>query len=448
MLGYGARFWALLVPVALISGAFGLGLKLLLRVVEHLSWGYQAGEMIDAVAATSALHRVVVLAVAGVLAAAGWWTLKRTAGTTGGGMNGEIWSRRGEMALVPTLISSVLSMTVIAMGASIGREQPPKEGAAALACVLAKRVGLSTEERCLLMACAAGAGWAAVYNIPFAGGVFVAEVLIGSLALPVLVPAMVTCVLGTAVAWAATSLHPYYAAVPSYPTSTTLLVWSLVAGPVLGLLAMGFVWLLGAANRFRVRNNWVLIGPVVAFVALGALAIPFPQLLGNGRDIGEDVFLGGLGPTMFVALLALKPLVTAMSWGSGATGGMFTPTTAYGALAGALLGYLWSLAWPGAPEGAYALVGACAVLAAGLAAPLSAIVLMVELTAHLTPLLLPVLLAVGGSALTAHLLGGGSVYSVRLPLDEAPDTWQGSGRWRVDRVAGRLLARPDPEEPG
>lgn len=442
MLGYGARFWALLVPVALLSGAFGLGLKLLLRVVEHLAWNYRTGAMMDGVARVGAVHRVAVLAVAGVMAGGIWWALKRFTGSTGGGMNGQIWSRQGDMDVGQTMVSAALSMTIIAMGASIGREQPPKEGAAALACVLAKRVGLTREERCLLMACAAGGGWAAVYNIPFAGGIFVAEALVGSLALPVIVPALCTSVLATAVAWTTTPVHPYYIGIPAYPTSTPLLVWSVIAGPILGLLAMGFVWLLGAANVHRARGNRVLWAPLVAFAALGALSIAFPELLGNGRDIGEALFLGGLGPGLFVALLVLKPLVTAWCWGSGASGGMFTPTSAYGALAGALLGYLWSLAWPGAPEGAYALVGTCAVLAAGLAAPLSAVLLMMELTGHLTPLLVPVLLAVGGASLTAHALGGGSVYSVRLPLDEPPSTWQGSGRWRVDRIAGGRLMAP------
>lgn len=451
LLGHGARFWALLVPVALLSGAFGLGLKLLLRVVEHMVWHYRTGEMTDSVARVGAVHRVVVLAVAGLMAGTIWWAMKRFTGTTGGGMNGQIWSRQGDMAVGQTLVSAALTMTIIAMGASIGREQPPKEGAAALAGVLAKRVGLTREERCLLMACAAGGGWAAVYNIPFAGGIFVGEVLIGSLALPVLVPALCTSVLATLVAWTTTPVHPYYLGIPAYPTSTSLLVWAVVAGPLLGLLAMGFVWLLGFANVHRARGNRVLVAPLVVFAALGALAIPFPELLGNGRDIGEELFLGGLGAGLIVALLVLKPLVTAWCWGSGASGGMFTPTSAYGALAGALLGYLWSLAWPGVPVGAYALVGTCAVLAAGLAAPLSAVLLMIELTAHLTSLLVPVLLAVGGASLVARALGGGSVYSVRLPLDQDPSTWRGSGRWDVDRIAGRRLLRatgdPVGEEP-
>lgn len=437
-LGYGARFWALLVPVALMSGGAGAGLKLLLHAVEDVTWSYRAGEMSNAVAATSAAHRVIALAVAGAMAGGGWWAIKKLTGSSGGELDDAIWSGEGDMPVAPSLGSSVLSMTVIAIGASIGREQPPKDTAAALTGWLARRVRLSREERCLLMACAAGAGWAAVYNMPFGGGVFAAEVLIGSLALPVIIPAVATSALATAISWAAGGHHYYYQGIPSYGAPTTLLVWAVLAGPVLGVVGLGFVWLLGAANKYRVSGNWVLIGPLVAFTALGLLSIPFPQLLGNGRDIGEDVFLGGLTPALIVALLVLKPLVTALCWGSGASGGMFTPTTAYGATAGALAGYLWSLAWPGAPAGAFALVGATAVVAAGMAAPVTAIVLMIELTGHLTTILLPVVLAVGGATLTARLLGGGSIYSVRLSLTEPTGRWRGSGTWSARAASAPL----------
>lgn len=178
-LGYTPRFWVLLVPVSLLAGMAGAGLKLLLRLVEHAAWDYHAGEQANAVGQTSAAHRIVSLAIAGVLAGLIWWAMR----------------------------------------------------------------------------------------------------------------------------------------------------------------GMGFVWLLGAVNLKRIKDSRILVAPLVAFLILGLVSIAYPQLLGNGRDIGENVFLGGLAPATLGALLILKPLVTAMCWGSGARGGMFTPTTSYGAL----LGRGWSL---------------------------------------------------------------------------------------------------------
>ena len=439
-LGYSRQFWLLLVPAALVSGAVATGLKVLLRVVEHVDWSYRAGEMTNAAGATSDLHRLASLLVAGALAGGVWWAMKRFTGSTGGGLNGTIWAGEGEMAPAQSVASAGLSMTIIAMGASIGREQPPKEAAAALACWMSRIGRLSASERCVLMACAAGGAWGAVYNIPFGGGLFAAEVLLGSLALPIIIPALTMSVIATALSWSVLSVHPYYQAIPTYPVSPALLVWAVLAGPALGAMGMAFVWLLGIARAWRVHGNWILVGPLVAFGLLGLLSFLYPQLLGNGRDLSENAFLGGFGISSIAILMCLKPLVTAASWGSGASGGMFTPTTSYGALVGALAGHLWSLAWPGVPAGAYALVGATAVLAAAMAAPLSAVVLMIELTRHLPSLVVPVLLAVGGATLTARLMGGGSVYSVRLPLDEPTSRWTASGDRPARGGAGALPA--------
>lgn len=96
-MGYSTRFWLLLVPPALISGAVASGLKLLLRQVEHLDWAYSAGEMTNAVGATSNVHRLASLLVAGAMAGGIWWAMKRYTGSSGGGLNGTIWAGRGEM---------------------------------------------------------------------------------------------------------------------------------------------------------------------------------------------------------------------------------------------------------------------------------------------------------------------------------------------------------------
>ena len=61
----------------------------------------------------------------------------------------------------------------------------------------------------------------------------------------------------------------------------------------------------------------------------------YPQLFGNGKDMAHEAFLGVGGIGLLFALFALKPLVTALTLGSGAAGGVFTPFLATGALSGA-----------------------------------------------------------------------------------------------------------------
>ena len=94
-----------------------------------------------------------------------------------------------------------------------------------------------------------------------------------------------------------------------------------------------------------------MVVPVLALGLLGAVSIPFPQILGNGKDIAQLAFAGQVAPTLLLALLLLKPAATLLCLGSGAPGGLFTPTLALGALLGGVLGDAWSRFWPGLPPG-------------------------------------------------------------------------------------------------
>jgi H+/Cl- antiporter ClcA len=161
------------------------------------------------------------------------------------------------------------------------------------------------------------------------------------------------------------------------------------------------------------------------------VAIAYPQLLGNGKGVVQLSLVGKLSVALLAVLLVLKPLATAACLGSGAPGGLFTPTLAFGVLLGGLLGQGWSEIWPGTPLGSYAIIGGAAVLAASMQGPLAAVVLLLELTHHADALMVPVLLAVVEATVLARVLGAPSIYSARLSGHDEPATE--SRRW--SRVA-------------
>jgi H+/Cl- antiporter ClcA len=175
-----------------------------------------------------------------------------------------------------------------------------------------------------------------------------------------------------------------------------------------------------------------VLAPIVILGALGALAIQYPQLLGNGKELAQLAFVGKLSVGLLAVLFVLKPLVTAACLGSGAPGGLFTPTLVLGVLFGGLLGHAWGVIWPGSPIGSYAVIGGGAILAAAMQGPLSATVLMLELTHSTGSLTVPLLLAAGLATVVARLLGAPSIYSARLAEPEAaaaprPDPLPGQG---------------------
>jgi H+/Cl- antiporter ClcA len=172
------------------------------------------------------------------------------------------------------------------------------------------------------------------------------------------------------------------------------------------------------ADRNKPKGWRRLLAPALALGLLGVVSIWLPQLLGNGKDIIQLALVGEVAPTLLLLLLLLKPAATLLCLGSGAPGGLFTPTLALGALLGGVLGYAWSLLWPGVPPGLFAVVGAAAVLAATTQGPISAMVLMMELTGRDRSFIVPLLLAVATATLVARTIEPRSIYDARLTDEE------------------------------
>ncbi len=410
---YSRRFWAVVVVIGVGAGLGAAALIVLLRAVQHLAWDYSSGPFLHAVEQTSSAHRVIVLTIGGVVAGLGVIALARFNASD---VSEALWLRRARLPLLASFARAAHSIVIVALGASLGREAAPQQAGAAIASTLGDRAGFPEWQRRLLVACGAGAGMAAVYNIPLGGSLFALEVLLGTLALPFVLPALATALIATAVAWVYIPKAPTYL-IAEHITHPTQIVWAAIAGPVAGVVSVLYVRLIIGANRLRPRRTVQrLFVPIVVFAALGVLAIAYPQVLGNGRSVVQLTLVGELAAGLTAVLLVLKPLSTAGCLGSGAPGGLFTPTLAVGVLLGSLGGRAWELLWPGAPLGTYAVIGGAAVLAASMQAPLAAIVLMLELTHKAEGLLVPILLAVVGATLVSRRMGAHSIYSARLTV--------------------------------
>jgi CIC family chloride channel protein len=412
--GYSARFWTLVVLLGVITGVSAIVLMALLHLVEHLTYGYGAGPFLDGVQASTGGRRVIALLLAGVIVAIGTAVLHRLPASGGTEVSEALWLRGGRLALIPSLARGALSMITVGMGVSLGREAAPQLAGAAFASRLCDWAGLPTWQRRLLVASGAGAGLAAVYNVPLGGALFALEVLLGTIALPLVLPALAVSVIATAVAWISLGTgHTYH--MPTYALHPAQMVWALLAGPVIGVLAVVWVRLIERASRLRPRGGrGRYLAPPLVFGALGILSIKYPQLLGNGKGIVQLAVVGGISVGMSAVLMALKPVATAGCLGAGAPGGLFTPTLTVGVLLTGVLAGAWSHIWPHTIPASYALIGGGAFLAAAMQGPLSALVLVLELTRHFDLLMAPALVAVTEATIVARRLGAPSIYSARL----------------------------------
>ena len=309
-----------------------------------------------------------MLFAAGLLTAVGQVLLKHLVSGNGIDITAAIWFHAGRLPAARTLASAVLSILLVGMGTSLGREGAPKQTGAVIANAMSDRAKLSDDARRLLVACGAGSGMAAAYGVPLGGALFALEVLRGELALRLVLPALVTSLIATGVSWAFLPDAPTYL-IPGYAGSASSAAWAVLAGPVIGLASVLYVRAVAWADHHRPKGRWRIVAPVAALTLLGAASIPFPQLLGNGRDVAELAFTGKIAPLLLLALVLLKPAAS---------------------------------------------LGAGAFLAATTQGPISAVVLMMELTGHARSFMVPMLLAVAIATLVARTIEPRSVYDARL----------------------------------
>lgn len=408
-------FWFLVVVVGILAGVGAMLMMEILRTVQHLAFSYRTGSYSTAVAQHSDVRRVAILALGGIFTGLAIWLMKRFWGDLGGEPTAVVWDKSGSLSLGRSLASGALSEVTVGLGASLGREAAPQRLGAACADFLGRHFHLSTEQRTILIAYGAGAGLAAVYNVPLAGTVFALELYLGTFSLSIALPAFLASGIATAVSWLLLPPHAVYH-VPHLPSPTlAVLGFSLVVGPIMGLLGAVYIHLVVWAHDHQPRFFLLILEPLLVFTVLGFLAIRYPLLLGNGRDLVQYAYTGRAGLITLVALMVLKPLVTVGSLRSGATGGLFTPTLSFGAVAGALFGNLWLHLWPGAPLAVFSVIGSAALLGSALEAPVTAVLFVVELTHTVDAVMVPMVVAIVGATLTARRLDLRSIYSARLP---------------------------------
>jgi len=433
------RFWMLVLLTGLLGGLGAVLLLHLLRLVQNLSWA-SGSTFAESVESSPAWQRVLVPALGGVVVTLMTLVLReplRESGTAG--VIESIWTKSGRMSFFKTLLHGTTSIIAVGMGAPLGREGALLETGAATGSALARRLKVSSDQVRLLVACGAAAGIAAAYNVPIGAAVFGLEVLLGSFALELFGPIVLSCVIATLVSRILIADHPSYQ-IPFYKLLMPKeILLSLAFGPILGLFSALFIRVINlVALAFgRISRNWAKWIPIAAMAAVGTAAIWLPQLLGNGYDAVDQALLGQLALSLAIILPLAKLLAIAVTSSVGVPGGLFTPTLFYGALLGSALGQLAQMLWPGvAPPGAYALLGMGAALAGTTHASVSAVLIIFELTGNYG-IILPLMLSTVLAAAVSRWLQPESIYTAALRRRNV--ILPGSPQWTRSTSAQSLI---------
>jgi H+/Cl- antiporter ClcA len=328
------EFGCAIVVVGLLAGVAGAATTLLLHAIEHLTYHYSFGTLLSGVGGSSPVRRALGPMIGGALAGCGWWILRRR--TQVPPLSAAITSPK-PLPRWSLSIDAGLQVLLVGSGASLGREGAPRQFAAALSDFGTTRLSLTTRDREILLACAAGAGLGAVYSVPLGGALFTARILLGTWHPRALGAALITSSLAVAVASPVTHLE-HALTWPDAKLSYLFVFLALAIAPLAAAVGLAFNRVMAIARPKVQFTSWVLIPSIAAAGLLtGICSIWWPELPGNGRSIltvslNSDLTLGAAA-----VILLLKPLLTALFLRAGAVGGMLTPALATGAAAGSLV---------------------------------------------------------------------------------------------------------------
>jgi CIC family chloride channel protein len=324
----------------------------------------------------------------------------------------------GVISARASFVKCASAMFTIASGGAIGREGPLVQLAAVLASMVGRLGNMSTARLRLLVACGAAGGIASAYNAPIGGALFVAEIVLGTVAMESFGPLVFSSVIATLTVRQFLGGNPLYQIMtPSVELHSN---WEILPHMALGLLAgLAAPWFLRGLRASERLFAWTALPPYLRLalggLIVGLLALRRPEVCGNGYSVVNSLLRGGWAWQTVLLILTLKLVATASTFGSGAVGGVFTPTIFTGASIGYLFGIAVLCVWPGEPPvlSVFTLVGMGAFLAATTHAPIMAIILIFEVTLDYG-IILPLMLACVIAHYTSQAFEPASIYSESL----------------------------------
>lgn len=301
-------------------------------------------------------------------------------------------------------------------GFALGREGPTVQMGSAVGHAVSDlfRVKHGEGERRALISAGAGAGLAAAFNAPLSGLVFVLEELHGNFTPVMFVAAFLASVSGDVVSRLMTGELPVFHITSILSPGVDTLPWAAVLGVVAGgagvLFNRGLLATLDLRDRLMKWPAFLVGAAIGAFV--GFIGWVVPGLAGSGGPLVKDALAGGIALSLLPLYMLARFSLTMVSYGSGASGGIFAPLLVLGALGGYWFGAgvhdIFESSQALSPA-VFCVLGMGALFTAIVRAPLTGIVLMIELTGQysfMLPLLVSCLAAYG----IAEALGNTPIY--------------------------------------
>ena len=338
-----------------------------------------------------------------------------------------IYYKEGKIRPVVAAIKSLASAFSIGTGAAVGREGPIIQIGATLGSSLGQMIPMMPWQRITLVAAGAGAGIAATFNTPIGGVMFAIELMLPELSARTFLPVALATGAATFIGRIFLGLQPAFE-VPSalYLHSEqapiqALLVFALL-GALIGLAATGFIRGLAFAEDIfpKIKNPY--LRHALGMSMVGVLIYTLFRFQGHyyvegvGYATIQAILTNNLVSIgLLLGLFVAKLFATSVSLGSGASGGIFSPSLFMGATLGGAFGA--AVTALGGVHGVdivtCAIIGMAAMVGGGTGAAMTAVTMIFEMTRDYD-IIMPIIVAVALSIGVRRLLSRENIYTIKL----------------------------------
>lgn len=332
------------------------------------------------------------------------------------------------------MMSNMLKSAItVGFGGSVGLEAPIVVTGSAIGSNFGQFVHLDYKKRTLLIGCGAAGAISAIFNSPIAGVIFAIEVILTEVKISKFIPILIASVSGQLVSIILLGddiLFSFKLVDPFLARDTPFYI---LLGIVCGMASLYFIRVTylveGTISSINNQYSRALVGGL----SLALIIFVFPPIYGEGYEsiksllqgnevrffsgsffyslVGQDMLILGI---LFLIILA-KPFATALTIGSGGSGGVFAPSLFMGGVTGFLFSRVVQFIAPSSTISSsnFTLIGMCGVMSGVLHAPLTAIFLIAEITSGYM-LFVPLMLVSAISFTTISYFEKYSIYTKNL----------------------------------
>ncbi|NWG02846.1 MAG: chloride channel protein [Syntrophaceae bacterium] len=340
-----------------------------------------------------------------------------------------IYYHKGIIRPVVALIKSIASALSIGSGGSVGREGPIVQIGSSFGSTVGQILRMPTWQRIILIAAGTGAGIAATFNTPIGGVLFAYELMLHEVSVKTIVPVAIATVTATYIG------QIFFGPYPSFMIPSFEMLYFHIDNPLLLLSYASLGILLGAASAVYIKSIYVfedffdqrikrnpylrhmigmLLVGIIIYLLMASLGYYYVE--GVGYATLQDIFTDRLSEAKLLGLLfILKLFATSVTLGSGASGGIFSPSLYLGATLGGTFGLILRQIFPELPidPPAFAVAGMAGMTGGATGAPMAAIVMIFEMTLNYNVIIpMTITVAIGYGVRT--MLSKESIYTMKL----------------------------------